>query len=81
MTNVNFHELKTVSEIAAAIPVLCESAVMPWLCYIINIFIVIVTCQSQGSHTLKHTLLCLFYSKWDHNLQSEHDAVLKKTWN
>ena len=32
---------------------------------------VVVTCQSQGSHALKHTLLYhLFYCKWDHNLQN-----------
>ena len=31
-------------------------------------------------HALKHTLLyCLFDSKWDHNLQNKHHAVLEKT--
>ncbi len=43
---------------------------------------VVVTCQSQVSPALKHTLLYrLFYSKLDHNLLNEHHAVLKKTWN
>ena len=40
----------------------------------------VATCQSQGSHALKHTLLyVLFDSKWDHNVLNEHHAVLKKT--
>uniref|UniRef100_A0A8C4GYL5 Ig-like domain-containing protein n=1 Tax=Dicentrarchus labrax TaxID=13489 RepID=A0A8C4GYL5_DICLA len=39
-----------------------------------------MSCQSQGSPALKHTLLYgLFYSKWDHQLLNEHHAVWKKT--
>ena len=51
-------------------------------CHIINVVTVVVNCQSRGSHTIKH-ILCyrLFYSKTDHNFQSEHHAVLVKTWN
>ena len=41
---------------------------------------VVASCQSQGSHALKYTLLYgVFDSKWDHNLLNEHHAVLKKT--
>lgn len=33
-----------------------------------------VSCQSHGSHALKHSLLyCLSHSKWDHNLQNERN--------
>lgn len=35
--------------------------------------------QSQGRHTLKHALLYVYHSKWDHNLQNDHHAVLRKT--
>lgn len=42
---------------------------------------VVVTRQSQGFHTLKHTLLFpLFNTKCNHNLQIEHHATLKKTF-
>lgn len=38
-------------------------------------------CQSQRGPTLKHILLyCLFYFKWEPNLQSYYRAVLKNTW-
>ena len=61
--------MKTHGETAAAMPLLCESGIMPCLHYAISAVAMVVTCQSQGSHTLKHTLLYgLFYSKWDHNL-------------
>ena len=77
---VNFHELKTHCEIAAATPTLSESGVTPWIRYVINVVAIVATCQLQHSHTLKHMLLYhLFYSKWDHDLQNEHHAVLKKT--
>ncbi len=40
----------------------------------------VATCQSQGSPTLKHTLLYgLFYSKWDCNLPNEQHVVFNKT--
>lgn len=39
----------------------------------------VVTCKSQGSHALKQTLLyCLYYPKWNHNVQNGHCSVLKK---
>ena len=41
---------------------------------------VAATCQSQGNHALKHTLLNgLLDSKWDHNLLNENHAVLNRT--
>lgn len=34
-------------------------------------YAMVVSCQSQGSHTLKPTLhYCLFYSTWDNNLDN-----------
>lgn len=40
----------------------------------------LAACQSQESHALTHMLLhCLFYCKWDHNLQNEH--AVKKDLN
>lgn len=39
---------------------------------------VLVTCQSQGTHALTHTLInSLFCTKWKLNLQNEYPAVLK----
>lgn len=44
--------------------------------------ILVATCQTQGGHLLKQTLLYgLFYSKQDRNLRIEHRAVVKKTFN
>ena len=57
---INFDELKIACEIVGATSILCESEVKPWLPYIINIVAMVATCQSQGSHALKYTLLCLF---------------------
>lgn len=40
------------------------------------------SCQSRGSLALRQTLLYhLFFSKRHRNLQNEHHAVSKKTWN
>ena len=40
------------------------------------------TCQSNGSHTQKDTLVHhLYYSQWNHNLLDKHHAVLEKMWN
>lgn len=41
---MNFHELNTHYEIAAAMSVLCESVGSPWLRYVINIVALLVTC-------------------------------------
>ena len=77
---VNFHELKTHCEIAAATPILCESGVTPWIRYVINVVAIVATCQLQHSHILKHMLLYhLFHSKWGRNLQNEHHDTLRKT--
>ena len=43
---------------------------------------ILATCQCQGCHALRHTLLYrLFNSKWDHNLQNKHHVVLKQILN
>lgn len=43
----------------------------------------VVTCQSQGDHSLEYALLLygLFLSEWEHNLLNEHHVVLMEAWN
>ena len=40
---------------------------------------ILIWSDENPSHTLKHTLVyLLFDSKWDHNLENQHHAVVKK---